>query len=180
MRKVAAIAAAALALTFWPIIGSAADLNKPATLDQIIALPAPGSAMSGCFGEVSAAGTFLAAGPREATGGVGVGCTVKNGLFFFGGGLSANFGDFTAGSGSLRAGLFINPNLAIYPVARWEIPDFKAARTGTLAIGGGVETTLFRKEMSGFIEADIGVNKWGSKALEDSIAIRTGIRWYLQ
>lgn len=177
MRKVSLIAAAALALA---LPAKAADKGAPATLDQILVMPNAGTALQGCYGEVSAAGAFLAAGPREATGGVGAGCTIKHGLMMSGLGFRADWGDFTAGSMYARGGVLINPNLAIYSTLVWKVPDWKAARTGTLAVGGGLETTLFRPELSGFVEADVGVKKWGAAATKDDITVRTGIRWYLK
>ena len=100
--------------------------------------------------------------------------------FLTGAGIRSDWGDFTAGVMYARAGILINPNLAIYTNLLWKVPDWKAAKTGTLAVGGGLETTLFRPELSGFVEGDIGVNKWGAAASRDDITVRGGLRWYIK
>lgn len=181
MRKT--IALAALALFFNGVVNNsarAADLGKPATLDEIIALPAAGTALSGCFGEASAAGAFLAEGARQATGSIGAGCTVKAGPFIYGGGIRANWGDFTSGDGWIRAGVLINPNLALYIPLVWSMPDWKAARTGSLSSGLGLETTIGRSDMSTFIEGTYAASKWGREATRDDFAIRGGFRIYVK
>ena len=160
----------------------AADLGKPATVQEIIALPKAGTAFSGCYGEVSTAGTFLAAGDRLATGALGGGCTVAlDGVVIVGGGIRADFGNFNSGAFTARAGVKINPHLMAYGLADFIVPDWKLKDQGKLAVGAGAETSLgFADNLSAFVEATSALAKLYGPVTKDDVTIRGGIRVWLK
>lgn len=176
MRKVAIIAAALVAL-----VSPAAAADKgspPATLEQIINAPAP-KALSGCYAEAGLQGTFLAQGDRLANGALGFGCDAKLGLGIIGGGFRAFFGESEGRGGSLygKLGFALNPHVGLYGLVDWRIKDWKARDLGQLALGAGLETTLFRDGVSGFIEASTPIAKWGTGVTKDDVITMVGLRY---
>lgn len=176
------ILAALTLASVWAAVRPAqsADLGgKPATLEQIIDLN-KAKPLSGCYADISTAGTFLAQGDRLATAALGAGCTTSvAGVIIVGGGFRADFGSFTSGSFYGRVGVKPNLNLDVYGLAEWRAPDFKLANTGALYLGGGVETTLFSNNVSGFVEGTSSVAKMGS-ATKDDMTVRIGLRYWIQ
>jgi len=175
MRKVAIIAAALVALVSP---ATAADKGGPhATLEQI--LTAKPSALSGCFVEAGLQGTFLAAGDRLANGSLGLGCDAKIGIGIIGGGIRGLFGETEGRGGSFygKLGFALNPHVGLYGLIDWRIKDWKARDLGQLALGAGLETTLFRDGLSGFIEASTPVAKWGAGVTKDDVLTMAGLRY---
>lgn len=156
----------------------AADLDKPATLDEIIAMVPSPAGLNNCFIEASAAGNFLTVGERKATGAVGAGCdwplmkAISAGL-----GLRANFGEMQSGSAQFRLGLDVNPGLKIYPFLSWDWSNWQAWDVGQLYVGGGAETSLGTSNMSVFVEGSTAVSKAGTEVTRDDVVIRGGLRY---
>ena len=177
MRKVAAIAAAALALTFWPIIGSAADLSKPATIEQIMALPNAKAAT--CHVEASATGVVLR-DDREAQFGAGVGCDVILANLLLGGGIRGDFADWrNTASIFAKVGLVVNSGAHLYAVGEWKVPELKIKEAGQLAVGAGAELKLefINKNFWLFGETTITATKFGALATKDDWTNRVGVRF---
>ncbi|MGE0629773.1 MAG: hypothetical protein AB7O43_18365 [Hyphomicrobiaceae bacterium] len=172
------LATAAFLFLFGIIMQAApADLEKPATLDQIIAMAPSPAGLNACYIEASAAGNFLTVGERKATGGVGAGCdwplmkAISAGL-----GLRANFGEIQSGSAQLRVGLDVNPSLKLYPFLEWNWSDWQAWDVGQLYVGGGAETSLGTSPVSVFVEGSTAVSKAGPGVTRDDVVIRLGGR----
>jgi len=173
MRKVAAIAAAALALA---LPAQAADLSKPATLDQILALP--DRKASTCHIEASASGVFLR-DDREAQFGAGVGCDVILANLLIGGGFRADFADWrNTGSIYAKLGLAINSGANLYGIAEWKVPEWKVKDAGQLAVGAGAELKLefINPNFWLFTEGTVAATKFGPLATKDDITSRAGFR----
>lgn len=175
MRKL--LIAAVLALS---VPAHAADKNgPPATLDQILALESLKRPMT-CNVELSAAGTFLKAGPREASGGFGGGCDVIAANLLIGAGLRADFADWR-NSGSLFAkiGLVLNSGAHLYGLAEWKVPEWKVKDAGQLHLGAGGELKLeiVNPNLWIFTEGTIAATKFGPLATKDDIVVRTGARY---
>ena len=180
MRKVSLIAATAvLALSWSAIITHAADKGgPPATFEEILAVRQP--ALSGCFVETSATGTFLAAGNRKAAGGVGFGCDTRLGLAVIGGGFRGDFAEAaTAGTAYGKLGLALNPHLHAYGLLAWLAPDWKLKNVGQLHVGAGVETSVLFNGLSGFAEGSTSIAKAGISERND-VLIRLGLRYRFQ
>lgn len=146
----------------------------------VLATPALGqdlTALNGCYLESSVAGTFLAAGDRQSQGSIGAGCDVAAGMVTIGGGIRADWGDWTSGSLFGKAGLFVNPNLALYGLGEWRVRDWRIKDAGQLQLGAGVETTAFFNGISAFAEATTSVAKFGPSAARDDVLIRLGARY---
>lgn len=176
MRKFAVAAFAALIALVTP--ATAADKGgPPATLEQIIA--ATPKALSGCYAEAGLQGTFLAQGDRLANGALGFGCDAKIGLGIIGGGFRAFFGESEGRGGSLygKLGFALNPHVGLYGLIDWRIKDWKARDLGQLALGAGLETTLFRDGVSAFIEASTPIAKWGTGVTKDDVITMVGLRY---
>lgn len=176
MRYIAAFAGMVLALIATP--ASAADKGgPPATLEQIIA--AAPKALSGCYAEAGLQGTFLAAGDRLANGVLGLGCDAKIGMGIIGGGIRGFFGETEGRGGSLygKLGFALNPHVGLYGLIDWRIKDWKARDLGQLALGAGLETTLFWDGLSGFVEASTPIAKWGTGVTKDDVLTMAGLRW---
>lgn len=160
-------------------VAFSADLGGPKVVKVEPAPPAP-DPLAGCWGEASVAGQFAAAGEREASGALGVGCTMKAGVLVWGGGVRYGMGN-SINSGEIFArlpGIALNKNLDFYPTIVWQTPNFSAMNTGQLLIGAGLETTIFKEGILGFIEATDSIAKIGSsKAVsKDDLTFRVGTR----
>lgn len=176
MRKAAATAAI-LALAIPGCPAKSADLGgPPATFEQILAVRAQ-PALRGCYVESGIAGTFLKAGPRQAQGSIGGGCDITAGLLTVGAGIRADWGDWTAGSLFAKAGLFVNPNMALYGLGEWRVRDWKVKDAGQLQLGAGVETTVFFSGLSAYAETTASVAKFGPAASRDDVLVRLGARY---
>jgi hypothetical protein len=164
----------------WSVIlAKAADKGEPpATFEQILAARQP--ALSGCFVETSATGTFLAAGNRTAAGGLGFGCDARLGLAVIGGGFRGDFAEAaTSGTGYAKLGLAINPHLHAYGLLAWVAPDWKLKNVGQLHLGAGLETSVLFNGLSGFAEGSTAVSKVGTSDRND-VLIRLGLRYRFQ
>lgn len=173
MRKVAAIAAAALALA---LPAQAADKGKPATLEQLIS--APGNPLAGCYVETSIAGTFLRS-DREAQAGIGGGCDAILANLVIGGGIRADMADWrNTGSIFAKLGIKINNGATIYGLAEWKVPEWKVKDAGQLALGAGSELQLqlINPNLSIYAEGTFAATKFGT-ATKDDIATRLGLRY---
>jgi hypothetical protein len=183
MRKLTAIAITAALATgaagcFAKAI--AADLGKPATVEQIAKMPPP-SPFQGCFVEASVAGTFLAAGDRVGAGAVGMGCLAKiPGTIIIGGGIRQEIGN-SVNSGEIfgRFGFKLNDHVDLYVPLIWKAPNWSVANTGSLNVGLGVETNAFSDNITLFAEGATAVAQIGS-ATKDDITTRVGIRFWLK
>jgi len=175
MQKVIAATAAFLALGATAL---AADKGgPPATLAQIQAMP-PVTTLTRCYVETSLVGTFLAAGDRTAQGSVGGGCDLTAGGISLGALGRVDFGDATTGSIAAKLGYAINPHLTAYGLAEWRVPEIKINRSGSLFLGGGLETAIaVVNGLSVFGEASISAAKFGSAATKDDVSTRAGLRY---
>ena len=172
----ASLAIGSLAFILGVSSARAADLGKPSTIEQIAAAK-PYSPLAGCYGEISAAGQFLAAGDREAQGTLGHGCTVRTiGVVIVGGGARMDLGN-AVNSGSIygRLGMALNPHLDWYGLAEWKTPNWHLTSTGQLYLGAGLETNLFKDNVVGFIEGSHAIATIGSASRDDTL-IRAGVR----
>lgn len=159
-------------------------MRKVAVVAAALALADPAQAqdlatLKGCYAETSLAGTFLAAGPREATGAIGGGCDMTMANVTVGGGIRATWGDFTAGSVFGKLGVLLNPFASVYALGVWSVPDWKIAKVGQLSLGAGTEISIHSlvPHMSLFAEGTIGVSKFGPATSRDDIETRIGVRY---
>ena len=171
------ISLAAIALAALCAPATAADLGgpKPATLAQIQAMPPP-SPLGGCYAEGSIAGTFLAAGDRNAALGAGVGCAAVTGIVIVGGTIRGDFSTDKSVTFAPRVGILINPNLAVYGLGEYKMPNLTAGK-GQLALGAGLETSIGTKGLSAFVEATAGVASFGPNVSRDDVTTRFGLRY---
>ncbi len=155
----------------------AADLDKPATLDELIKMAPSPKALEGCFGEIHASGDFLAIGERKANGGVGAGCSVRIAkMLSLGFGLRMNIGENRSGSGNFRLEFDVNPHLKIYPMIEWDWTKWEAFDVGKLNVGLGAETSLADSPFSLYTEATTAVAKAGPNVDKNDIRGMVGLR----
>lgn len=171
MRYLAAIAAI---FTAFPAL--AADKGAPATIDQIMALPASKAAT--CHVQASAAGTFLRDN-REALFGAGLGCDVILANMILGAGVRAEFADFrNTSSVFAKLGLVVNSGANIYLLASWNVEDLRANKAGQGRFGAGAEMKMefISPGLWVFAEGEAPFTKFGPGFEKDEINVRTGIR----
>lgn len=169
------ILAALIAFLAFIIPAHAADKGGPATLEQIMAMPVR-QALAGCYGEIGAAGTFLAEGDRQASGLVGTGCDYKLDMFVVGFGVRAFAGETTAGSFAARLGFAVNPNLTLYAGPEFRFKDWKAKGMGQMYGAIGAETSLPVRGLSAYVEGSTALSAWRG-ATRDDVTTLTGLRW---
>ncbi len=172
MRK-SVIAAAAIVLA---IPAQAADKGKPATLDQIMAMP--NKQASTCHIEASATGVFLR-DDREAQFGAGAGCDAILANLLIGAGFRADFADWrNTGSIFAKIGLVINSGANIYGWAEYKVKDLKLKDSGQAIIGLGTELKLefVHQNFWIFTEAGAAASKFGGAFPRDELTARTGFR----
>lgn len=138
--------------------------------------------LTGCYADVSTAGTFAKAGDREATGAIGGGCTIASlGVVIVGAGARADFGDVKSGAFYGRAGIKINPHADIYGLAEWRMPDWHVRTQGQLALGGGAEISLgFKDNLSAFVEGTTTAARIMGPVTTDDVTVRVGLRYWLK
>jgi hypothetical protein len=148
----------------------------PAASSQV--LP-DNSALKGCYAEAYVGGRFMRVGDRDATAGLGAGCTASiTSLFVFGGGIRAEFGDANSGAFYLRPGIKVNDHLLVYAPTYWRFDDWKWSSNGQWYVGAGAETTIFSDRLSAFAEITTAVQKVGN-ASRDDLEFRVGLRHWL-
>lgn len=159
-------------MRYIPLIAALALIATPAQAQDL-------QALKGCYAETSVAGTFLASGPREATGGIGGGCDVALGKATLGAGIRADWLDLTSGSLFGKLGIAINPHASVYALAVWSVPDWKLTKAGQLQLGAGAELSLASlvPNTSAFVEATSAVSKFGPLATRDDVIVRLGLRY---
>lgn len=173
MRYASSIAAIFVAL---PV--HAADLGKPATLEDIIALRAKDQSAT-CYVESSVSGTFLR-NDRQAQAGFGGGCDIKLANLLIGGGLRADFADWRDnGSVFVKIGMVINSGADIYGTAGYKIAGWKLKDAGQLMLGAGAELKLeiVNPNLWVFGEAAIAATKFGAAVEKDEIETKIGLRY---
>jgi len=176
MRKALVFAAILLALSGCR--SAAADLGKPATFEDIIALK--GASPARCYVETSVAGTFLRA-DRQANVGIGGGCDLTLANMVLGGGIRGDWKDgagTAAGSIFAKLGIAINNGAVIYGLAEWKVPEWKIKDAGQLGLGGGAELSLniINPKISIFTEGTWAASKFGT-ATKDDVNARVGLRY---
>lgn len=154
------------------LIAAALMLAAPAHADEMPSL-------KGCFAETSVAGTFLAAGSRDAQAGVGGGCDTIIGNMIVGAGVRADFMDFKSGSLFGKFGVMLNPLASVYALAAWSVPDWKIKQAGQLQLGAGAELSItsLLPSTSVFVEAATSISKFGPAATKDDVIVRLGARY---
>tara|TARA_R110000868_G_scaffold317799_1_gene578593 strand:- start:461 stop:1003 length:543 start_codon:yes stop_codon:yes gene_type:complete len=176
MRYAAALAVILAATPVTPVLG--ADKGAPpATLDDLLSLRAK-APLAGCYGELSMAGTFVAAGSRDAQAGVGGGCDRVVGNTIVGAGIRADFGDFKSGSLFAKAGFTVNPNAAVYLLGTYAVNDWKLKYAGQFNLGAGAELSIASlvPNTNLFVEGTTAVSKFGPLATKDDVVVRFGAR----
>lgn len=180
MRRISLIAAAfaaVLALLCVPVM--AADKGAPATFNDLLGMKAWKSPLAGCYAETSVAGTFLAAGPREGTVGIGGGCDTVLDKVILGAGVRADWVDLKSGSLFAKLGVTLNPSASVYGLVVWAVPDWKIDKAGQLQLGAGAELSIasLLPNTSLFAEGTAAVSKFGPAATKDDVQTRLGVRY---
>lgn len=183
IREIATAAAASLALLASGCAArlEAADLGAPPRSTRLpVVVPDP-HPLAGCFVEGSGAGTFLAAGDRVASLGIGAGCQASLGALILGGIVRGNVGSLKAGSFAATMGIQVNPHVQLYGLTEWRTPDWALASTGQLYIGAGAETTIStpvtKDQLSAFVEGSTAIAKIGPSTPVSDIEVRVGLRF---
>jgi hypothetical protein len=177
LKVLAGTAAAFITLGLTAYGSMAADLGKPATLDQILALP--DRKASTCYVEASAAGTYMQSS-REAQAGIGGGCDAILANLVIGGGIRADFADWrNAGSVFAKIGLVINSGAHIYGLAEWKVPEWKPSAAGQLMLGVGseIKVEIINPNLWLFGEFSAAASKFGPAVAKDDVGVRIGARY---